>query len=215
MPRKKKPLALAIEEFVADGNTFSGDATGGGKTFTLEWEGSGSVLEIGAGAELIRGAIQFLAGGGTVKIGTKCTVRGILRADERATLNLGNRTNINRDSTIRACEGGVIDIGEGCLFSNVVVRNSDLHAIVDIKTGERINKSADINIGARVWLGEDVYVYKGADIGNGSIIGARSVVMGKIPESCIAVGVPARPVRHGIAWHKSLDPKKWNLPDPA
>lgn len=213
MARKRKNLAAAIEEFIADGNSFSGDHSGCGKTFTLEWEGAGSCLEIGSGTQLIRGAIQFLAGGGNIKVGEKCTVRGILRADEGASLRLGDRTNINRDSTIRACEGGLIDIGVGCLFSNVVVRNSDLHAIVDMKTGQRINKSADIVIGERVWLGEDVYVYKGSVIGNGSIVGARSVVMNAIPENCIAVGVPARAVRHDVAWHKSLNPEKWNAPD--
>lgn len=210
MARKRKILSAAIEEFVADGNHFSGDASGCGKTFTLEWEGSGSNLEIGRETQLIRGTVQLLAGGGTIKVGEKCTVRGILRADAGSTLILGGRTNINRDSTIRSCEGGRIAIGTGCLFSNVVVRNSDLHAIVDMNTGERINKSADIAIGNRVWLGEDVYVYKGSVIGDGSIIGARSVVMNAIPANCVAVGVPARAVRQDVAWHKSLNPKKWN-----
>ncbi len=211
MPRKKKILSAAISEFVADGNFFSGDVSGCGKAFTLEWEGGGSRLEIGNDTLLIRGAIQFLAGGGVIEIASKCTVRGILRADEGSTLRLGTRTNINRDSTIRACEGGLIEIGEGCLFSNVVVRNSDLHAIVDVATGQRINKSADISIGKHVWLGEDVYVYKGSIIGDGSIIGARSVVLNQIAAGCIAVGVPARAVRQGVVWHKSLNPDKWKL----
>jgi acetyltransferase-like isoleucine patch superfamily enzyme len=212
--RIRKALSSAIDEFIAEGNSFSGDVSGCGRTFTLEWEGSGNRLVIGEDTKLIRGEIQFLVGGGgSIEIGSKCAVRGILRADGNSTLRLGSGTCINRDSTIRACEGGLIDIGEECLFSNVVIRNSDLHAIVDVATGKRINPSANIRIDRRVWLGEDVYVYKGSVIGEGSIIGARSVVTNAIGSRCVAVGVPAKAVREGVVWYKSLDPKKWNNPD--
>lgn len=37
-------------------------------------------------------------------------------------------------------------------------------------------------------------------IDDGSIIGARSLVKSKIPNNCIAVGVPARVVRRNVAW---------------
>jgi acetyltransferase-like isoleucine patch superfamily enzyme len=52
-----------------------------------------------------------------------------------------------------------------------------------------------VNIGDNVWLGDGVAVLPGADIGRGAIIGANSVVNGPIPALCIAVGVPARPIR--------------------
>ena len=46
-----------------------------------------------------------------------------------------------------------------------------------------------------VWIGDGVVILPGARIGEGSIIGANSVVSGLIPSSCIALGVPARPVK--------------------
>jgi acetyltransferase-like isoleucine patch superfamily enzyme len=51
-----------------------------------------------------------------------------------------------------------------------------------------------VRIGRGSWLGERVTVLRGADIGAHCIIGAHSVVRGKIPDYSIAVGAPARVV---------------------
>lgn len=53
-----------------------------------------------------------------------------------------------------------------------------------------------VTIGDRVWLGEGVMVLKGVTIGEGAIIGAASVVTKDVPPYSIAVGAPARVVRH-------------------
>ena len=55
--------------------------------------------------------------------------------------------------------------------------------------------AAPVRIGNNVWLGEGVAVLAGADIGDGCVIGANSVVTGSIPPRTIAVGAPARAVR--------------------
>lgn len=52
-----------------------------------------------------------------------------------------------------------------------------------------------ITVGANVWIGFDAIVLPGASIGEGSIIGARSVVAGEIPAFCVAAGSPARVVK--------------------
>lgn len=52
-----------------------------------------------------------------------------------------------------------------------------------------------IVIGDNVWLADGVVVTGGSTIGAGSIIGANAVVSGTIPPNCIAVGIPARPVK--------------------
>ena len=69
-------------------------------------------------------------------------------------------------------------------------------------TGERINPPEDIAFGEHVWVGRGVQVLKGARIGDGSVIGARSLVTGEIPPGCLALGVPARVVRAGIVWER-------------
>ena len=54
--------------------------------------------------------------------------------------------------------------------------------------------TAPVRIGRGTWLGERVAVLRGADIGAHCIVGANSVVKGRIPDYSIAVGAPARVV---------------------
>ncbi|MEP5729816.1 MAG: CatB-related O-acetyltransferase [Sulfitobacter sp.] len=53
----------------------------------------------------------------------------------------------------------------------------------------------DTIIGHDVWIGQGATVLPGAQIGNGVIVGARSVVGGTLPDYSIVVGNPARVVR--------------------
>ena len=50
-------------------------------------------------------------------------------------------------------------------------------------------------IGKNVWVGEKVTVLPGVHIGEGSIIGANSVVTHDIPPYSIAVGIPAKVIK--------------------
>lgn len=71
---------------------------------------------------------------------------------------------------------------------------------------------APVRIGDNVWLGDGVAVLAGAEIGDGCIIGANSVVTGPIPAGTVAAGAPARVLRR---WHAELgDWVKVNGPDP-
>ena len=66
------------------------------------------------------------------------------------------------------------------------------------KSGKLIQKQQNIvspiNIGNDVWLGANVTVLKGSNIGDGSVIGAKALVKGKIGENQIAVGIPAKEI---------------------
>ncbi len=91
-----------------------------------------------------------------------------------------------------------ITIGPGALFaSNVYISDHD-HDWRDpndpVITNARV-LAAPVEIGAHVWLGERVAVLRGVTIGEGSIVGAASVVTKSIPPYSIAVGAPARVIR--------------------
>lgn len=102
-------------------------------------------------------------------------------------------------------EPGRIMIGEDCMISSeTLLTVSDMHSIIDIESGRRINPAADITLAPHVWIGAGVSVMKGGMIGTGSIIGYGAVVAGRIPENCIAAGVPARPLRRGVTWRRDL-----------
>ena len=55
--------------------------------------------------------------------------------------------------------------------------------------------NAPIRIGKSCWLGSGVLVMPGVSIGDGSVIGAGSVVTHDIPPNSLAMGIPCRVVR--------------------
>lgn len=52
-----------------------------------------------------------------------------------------------------------------------------------------------VRIGSGSWIGHGSVVLPGAEIGNHVVIGANSVVTGRIPSNSVAVGVPARVIK--------------------
>jgi acetyltransferase-like isoleucine patch superfamily enzyme len=52
-----------------------------------------------------------------------------------------------------------------------------------------------IKIGAGCWIGQNVVIMPGVEVGDQSIIGANSVVTRSIPPATIVAGVPARNIR--------------------
>ena len=59
---------------------------------------------------------------------------------------------------------------------------------------KKVNKR--ITIGNDVWLGENVVITNGANIGNGVIAGAGAVITRDVPDYAVVVGVPARIIRY-------------------
>ncbi|WP_295762233.1 CatB-related O-acetyltransferase [uncultured Oscillibacter sp.] len=60
---------------------------------------------------------------------------------------------------------------------------------------EAWDKRGDIVIGNDVWIGYEAVILSGVTIGDGAIVGARSVVTRDVPPYTIVGGVPARPIR--------------------
>lgn len=53
-----------------------------------------------------------------------------------------------------------------------------------------------IHVGKNVWIGAHATILPGVNIGDGAIIGAGAVVNKNIPANCVAVGVPAKPIKN-------------------
>lgn len=127
------------------------------------------------------GRIELYGDGNTVRIGEGTSIRGAL---------------------LVAHNGRKIEIGSGCLFSHdVELRTTDSHKIFDAK-GARINEDADIVVERNVWLGRGVAVLKGTTIGEGCVLGTRSIATKHIPPFSLAVGAPANVIRTSIKWQE-------------
>lgn len=116
----------------------------------------------------------------------------ILMPDAR--LNLGSGY-INRNLKIRCFK----EITIGCnvaISENVIIWDSDAHAFV----GKEDQMTKPVVIGDHVWIGTNVTILKGANIGNGAVIAAGSVVTGTIPENCVAAGIPAKVIKEDVEW---------------
>lgn len=55
---------------------------------------------------------------------------------------------------------------------------------------------SNVEIGNDVWIGQEALIMKGVKIGNGAVIGARSIVTCDIPDYAIAVGMPAKIIKY-------------------
>lgn len=98
-------------------------------------------------------------------------------------------------------------IGEDCMTGwKVGVRTGDFHGLFDLESREILNYPKNTIIGPHVWLGHDVLVMKGAEIGAGSAVGARSIVSKSLPARSLAVGSPARVIRTGVSWTRPAFP---------
>ena len=83
--------------------------------------------------------------------------------------------------------------------ANVTIMNTDFHAInpenrLNIDLQQLNNK--EVIIEDNVFIGANSIILKGSHIGKNSVIGAGSVVTGKIPEYSIAAGNPAKIIKN-------------------
>ncbi len=110
-----------------------------------------------------------------------------------ATLTIGAKSFINYGCSIAAnCN---ITIGPRCnIGTHVVIMDNDYHEL-DPERRHMMPPSAPIFIGENVWIGTRAIILRGVTIGDGSVIGAGSVVTRDVPPRSVAVGQPARVVR--------------------
>lgn len=122
-----------------------------------------------------------------------------------------NVIGINRPCIVSVHNPGtVVKIGEHSGFSGTVIG-----AFAGITIGDRVKCGANtlitdadwhpedprsgeprqVVIGNDVWLGVGVMVMKGAKIGDNTVIGANSVVIGEIPANVVAAGNPCKIIR--------------------
>ena len=122
-------------------------------------------------------------------------------------VTVGDFTLMNGSRIICDCQ---LDIGDHCLISwNTVLADTwrlPAEAAARRRALQQLARrgaqpfasaapAAPIRIANNVWIGFDSCVFPGVSIGEGSIVGARSVVTQDVPPFTIVAGNPARVIR--------------------
>ena len=150
--------------------------------------------------------VSLLVGGegATVFLGPRCELTaGDLYCGAASAVVLHGDVTATRCAVVDARNGGAVVAQADQLWAaNVYLATDDMHRLEDLDTGERINPyGATIRLGSHVWLGRDAVVTGHVDIGDGAVVGARSLVRGqKVPAYTAVAGTPARVIRERVTW---------------
>ena len=115
---------------------------------------------------------------------------------KNASLSLGKNIAFNMQTTI-ICGDSISIEDDVCFGRNVTVRdNNGGHYIAS-----RVYKDKrPVHIGQHSWICEQALIMPGSKIGVGVIVGARSMVSGKLPNFTLASGSPAVVVDEEVFW---------------
>ena len=117
-------------------------------------------------------------------------------------LFIGKNVQINDYVHITAYQH--VEIGDNVLLASKIYisdcshgsyKGNEMDSNPKIAPNNRELITSPVQICDNVWIGEFVSILPGVTIGEGSIIGANSVVSKNIPPYVIAVGSPARPIK--------------------
>ncbi|WP_291280241.1 acyltransferase [Galactobacter sp.] len=187
------------------GNSIECSDEYGGK-INVSFHGTNGKLIIAKGARLDSLRIAFYGDNAVCKIGSKRAGMGVklnIRVGQDCLVAFGDNVSMTGQCMVTAAEGANVIVGSDVMIaSGNQLRADDAHPIFDVKTGKRVNPVEDIIIGDHVWLAAQAVALGGAVVGEGSVIGFRSIVTSRIPNNCVAVGSPAKVVRRDIAWER-------------
>lgn len=112
-------------------------------------------------------------------------------------IEIGDNVDIGKDTVIYASKSGGVKIGNGTVIAAqcyIIDANHGFKGRVPIRG--QINDVKAVSIGEECWLGANVTVIKGSQIGDGAVIGAKALVNCEIPPFAVAVGVPCKVIKY-------------------
>ena len=119
-------------------------------------------------------------------------------------VNLFFGSNVELNDSVHITASNHVSIGNNVLMASKIYISDTSHGSYagnendshpDTPPGSRPLYNNKVLIEDNVWLGEFVSVLPGVVIGQGTIVGANSVVSKSLPSYVIAVGSPAKPIK--------------------
>jgi carbonic anhydrase/acetyltransferase-like protein (isoleucine patch superfamily) len=123
-------------------------------------------------------------------------------------IEIGDHCSIGRGSFLVAI-GSIVIEDDVTIAPNVYITDHN-HTYADpwLPVGQQILQWEPVRIGAGTWIGTNVVVLPGADVGRNCAIAAGTVVRGTIPDHSVVAGVPGRVIRR---WSEA---EGWDPPLP-
>jgi acetyltransferase-like isoleucine patch superfamily enzyme len=141
----------------------------------IEWPPRPNCISLANGAALDRGVT-------------------LLATNDAARIVIGASCYVNRHTMLDA--SALIEIGAQTMIGPFCYITDHDHVFGPGKApGETPLVSEPTKIGERCWLGAHVSVLKGVIIGDGTVVGAGSVVTKSLPSGVVAAGIPAKVLR--------------------
>lgn len=92
-------------------------------------------------------------------------------------------------------DAGRIIIGNHCMIGPKTVIAAITHPIDPVERNKGIGIPKDVLIGDNVWIGANVTILPGVEIGDCAVVGAGSVVTKNVPANTVVAGNPAVVIR--------------------
>jgi acetyltransferase-like isoleucine patch superfamily enzyme len=130
-----------------------------------------------------------------------------------AGIQIGSKIYIGQNTIIQTKNGDIVledgaNIGYQCVLSSTKLLKIGARTFIgpfclimsggehDVNSPHMAGRSLPLEIGEDCWIAAKVTVFQDCHIGNHSVVGTGSLVNSPIPPDSIAVGIPARVVKH-------------------
>ena len=167
----------------------------------------GAVIAMGGGCA-VHGEVEIQGDGAIIILGGH---RGHVQTYE---VHLHGQDNVFIFGDRSTCAGASFHlegparhmvVGRECMLSGgLYLTGTDNHAILDQATGEVLNMPENLLIGPKAWIGHGAMILKGAHVGRGAVVAARSLLTTPVPDHALVAGSPARVMRTGVGWARAM-----------
>ena len=146
--------------------------------------------------------LKYIEYGKGFTTGRSCRIEAYPQDKRSITVKIGK--NFQMNDYVHITGVSRVEIGDNVLIASKVYISDSSHGSYQGNEHDSNPKSIpkdrplffkEVSIENNVWIGESVTVLPGVTIGEGSIIGANSVVTKDIPKYVIAVGNPAQIIK--------------------
>lgn len=116
------------------------------------------------------------------------------RCDYGCNIHIGRNFMANFNLTI--LDEAPIRFGDNVFIGPNVTIAAACHPLKAEERNSGVEWALPVTVGNSVWIGSAVTILPGVTIGDGAVIGAGAVVSRDIPPRTVAVGNPARVIKH-------------------